>query len=88
MPAATVAAGWPRNVVNGHYREWLYRVSWTADADYLDIPLKVIKDIHLTDVALTACGVASITLQANNTSRVVFNSAGAITNCFVRAIGW
>lgn len=88
MAAVTVATGWPRNVVNGHFREYLYRVDIANDADYLDIPLKIIKAINCTDDTLSAVGVASITLQTNGQSRVVFNTGGAINDCFVRAIGW
>lgn len=87
MAAVTVDTGWPRTNVCGSMREMLYRVDIAADADYLDVPMRSIKDIHLTDVALTACGVASVAAQGAYKTRITFNSAGAITNCYVRVLG-
>ena len=88
MAAVTVATGWPRTNVSGSYREMLYRVDMAADGDYLDVPMRTIKDIHLTDDTLTACGVASIAAQGNFKSRITFNSGGAINDCFIRVLGW
>lgn len=89
MAVVTVDTGWPRANVIGHMRQWLYRVDIAADADYLDVPLKLVKSVHLTDTVMTAVGVASIALNANGlTSRVTFNSGGAITNCYVTLEGW
>jgi len=68
-------------------REYLYEFDIAADADYLDVPLRVIKAASLTDDTLTDVGIASITLTSGK-SRVVFNSGGAITGCFGRFMGW
>ena len=87
MAAVTVAAGWPRNNVAGRFREYLYKVNIAANADYLDVPLRIIKDVHLTDDTITAVGVTSIAAQGKG-SRIAFTSGGAITNCFVRVLGW
>ena len=89
MAAVTVNTGYPRNVVNGHFREYLYNVDIAADADYLDVPLKIVKAINCTDDTQTAVGVASIALNAGGlSSRVTFNSGGAINDCYVRVLGW
>jgi len=85
---ATVATGYPRFNVNGSYREWYYKCSIAADEDYLDIPLKIIKDIQATDDTIQAVGIVSTTLLANGHTRVEFNSAGAVTGIYVKATGW
>jgi hypothetical protein len=90
MAAVTVATGYPRRNVSGSMNEWLYQVDIASDGDYLDVPLKVVKDIHLTDAALTACGVESVALDGGTVqkSRITFNSGGAITGCYIRVLGW
>lgn len=88
MAEVTVNTGYPRTLVNGNYREYLYNVDIAADADYLDVPLKIIKGVNLTDDTTTAVGIASIALNTGGlSSRITFNSAGAINDCFVRVIG-
>jgi hypothetical protein len=88
MAAVTVHTGYPRSLVNGNYREYLYNVDIAADADTLDVPLKIVKGVSLTDDTTTAVGIASVVLNSDGfTSRLTFNSAGAINNCFVRVIG-
>ena len=42
-------------------RELYYKFDIAADADYLDVPLKNIKDAQLTDDTIQAVGIASIT---------------------------
>jgi hypothetical protein len=86
MAAATVTAG-PRTVVTGNMREWLYTVNIAADADYLDVPLRKVLGVHLNDSAVSAIGVAGVTLVGGK-SRIEFNSGGALTGIYVRAIGW
>lgn len=88
MAAVTVNTGYPRVNVIGSYKEYYYNVDIAADADYLDVPLKVIKGVHLTDDTLSAVGVASVALNANGlSSRITFNSGGAINDCYVRVVG-
>jgi hypothetical protein len=89
MAAVTVASGWPRTNVNGSYRELYYKFDIAADADHLDVPLRNIKDAQLTDDTIQAVGIASITNGVLNvyTSRIVFNSVGAITNCRLKVTG-
>ncbi len=87
MAAVTVASGYPRFVVNGHMREWLYKFDLANNGDYLDVPLKKVLDGHLTDNSVTAIGITSVT-QSGTLSRVVFNSGGALNNCYARFIGW
>jgi len=88
MAAVTVNTGYPRFVVNGHLKEYLYNVDIAADEDYLDVPLKIIKGVNCTDDTTTSVGVASIALNSNGlSSRITFNSGGAINDCFVRVIG-
>lgn len=89
MPAVTVDTGWPRTNVIGNMRQLLYRVDIAADADYLDVPIKVVKSVHCTDDSVTAVGVASVALNSSGlTSRITFNSGGAINNCYVTVEGW
>lgn len=88
MPAVTVAAGYPENLVNGNFREVLYRVNIAAPLDWLDVPLRSVRDVHLTDNGVTACGVAAVTRLTSGLSRIFFSTGGAINNCYVRAIGW
>lgn len=88
MAAVTVNTGYPKVNVIGSYREYYYNVDIAADADYLDVPLKVVRGVNCTDVALTAVGVASVALNSSGlTSRITFNSGGAIDDCFVRVVG-
>ena len=90
MAAVTVATGWPRTNVNGSYREMYYKFNIAADADHLDVPIRTVKDAQLTDDTIQAVGIASITFGVLNvyTTRLVFNSAGAITNCRLKVTGW
>ena len=85
MAAVTVATGYPRLLVNGNYREWLYKFNTAANADYLDVPLHSVWGINLNDNAVTAMGITSTTLT-NGKVRVVF-SCGVNTNVFCRVIG-
>lgn len=89
MAAVTVNTGWPRLNVIGNMRQYMYNVDIASDADYLDVPLKKIKGVHMTDDTLSACGVASIALNSGGlTSRITFNTGGAINDCFVTVEGW
>jgi len=88
MAAVTVNTGYPRTLVNGNYREYLYNVDIAADADYLDVPLKLVKGVNCNDDGVSAVGVASVALNADGlSSRITFNSGGAINDCYVRVIG-
>ncbi len=88
MAAVTVNTWYPKANVIGSYREYYYNIDIAADADYLDVPLKVIRGVNLTDDSLTAVGVASIALNTGGlTSRITFNAGGAINDCFVRVVG-
>ena len=87
MPSAvTVASGYPKYNVNGSMAEYYYKFDIAADADYLDVPMKNVIDTQMTDDTIQACGVASVTLTGG-LSRIVFNSGGAITNCYLRVTG-
>lgn len=88
MAAVTVNTGYPRNSIIGSYREYYYNVDIAADADYLDVPLKVIKGVHVTDDTNTAVGIASVALNTGGlSSRITFNTGGAINDCYVRVVG-
>ena len=87
MAAVTVDTGWPRTNVSGSMREILYRVDIAADEDTLQIPLHVVVDAQCNDDTIQAVGIASITRSGYGSS-VVFNTGGAINNCYCRFLGW
>lgn len=88
MAAVTVNTGYPKFNVIGSYREYYYNIDIAADADYLDVPLKVVRGAHCTDDTLSAVGIASVALNSSGlTSRITFNSGGAINDCYVRVVG-
>ena len=87
MAAVTVDTGWPRTVVNGNMRELHYRVDIAADADTLQIPLHIVSDAQCNDDTIQAVGIESITRSGTGSS-VIFNTGGAINNCYCKFIGW
>jgi hypothetical protein len=87
MAAVTITNG-PGANINGSFREYYYYVDIANDGDYLDVPLKVVKNISLCDDTLTAVGVASVALNSNGlSSRLTFNTGGAINDCYVKVAG-
>lgn len=85
--AVTVATGYPRYNVVGSSRELYYKFDIAADADYLDVPMRDVENVVcITTTDTDTVGWAS-TSSVTYGSRVVFDTAGAVSGVYCRVTG-
>lgn len=87
MAAVTISTGWPRWGVVGSSRELYYKFDVAADADHLDVPMRVVESATFTPTTDTdTIGIASIAVQGYG-SRITLDTAGAVTGVYGRVVG-